>query len=413
MLQPLTGHLRGLRLYASVLLLATLSACGGGGSGAASPVIAGLPVSAASQYDSNVAIVTVKSGPRNNVNIPYVSVTLCEPGTATCKTIDNVLLDTGSTGLRIFSSVLSAAPGPVMTLPAHQIGGSSTISECAQFLSAVAWGPVKVADITVGSKAALSVPVHLMETSQPPSSGCGSSPLMAPPSFSATSNYAPLSANGILGVSHFIEDGQAYFNCANPSSTNCRIYPRRSEQVQNPVALFASDNNGVLIQLPAIAATGATEAQGYLVFGVGTQANNQLGSAKVVPLNALGYFTTTYKGVQYANSFIDSGSNGLFFDDPALSTNCNAQGFYCPNGTQSLSATLAVEGGAQARVNFSIANADTLLQGNLFAFNNLGGNLGGGMFDWGLPFFFNRSVYTVIEGKSVGSRTGPFHAFSN
>jgi hypothetical protein len=31
-------------------------------------------------------------------------------------------------------------------------------------------------------------------------------------------------------------------------------------------------------------------------------------------------------------------------------------------------------------------------------------------FDWGLSFFFGRSVYTAIEGRSTSRATGPFFA---
>jgi len=33
------------------------------------------------------------------------------------------------------------------------------------------------------------------------------------------------------------------------------------------------------------------------------------------------------------------------------------------------------------------------------------------MFLWGLPFFYGRSVYTVIGNSKIGTRTGPFVAF--
>jgi hypothetical protein len=32
-------------------------------------------------------------------------------------------------------------------------------------------------------------------------------------------------------------------------------------------------------------------------------------------------------------------------------------------------------------------------------------------FDWGLPFFFGRSVFTAIEGRSAGGSVGPYMAF--
>jgi len=32
-------------------------------------------------------------------------------------------------------------------------------------------------------------------------------------------------------------------------------------------------------------------------------------------------------------------------------------------------------------------------------------------FDWGLPFYFGRSVFTAIEGKATPGGPGPFFAF--
>jgi hypothetical protein len=116
----------------------------------------------------------------------------------------------------------------------------------------------------------------------------------------------------------------------------------------------------------------------------------------------------------------------LYFDDAALSAdNCSlaATDFYCPPSTRDLSATIQLGGtGGNVDVNFSIANADQLFAPNgvssgNYAFNNLGGSFGSSAFDWGLPFFFGRSVYTVIEGMPAdggsGTLTGPFEAFTN
>jgi len=50
--------------------------------------------------------------------------------------------------------------------------------------------------------------------------------------------------------------------------------------VQNPVTLFATDNNGVIIELPAVSGV-ETSVTGSLIFGIGTQSNNALGSATV------------------------------------------------------------------------------------------------------------------------------------
>ena len=92
-----------------------------------------------------------------------------------------------------------------------------------------------------------------------------------------------------------------------------------NQQVPNPVALFASDNNGVVFQLPAVPNGGSPAVNGSLVFGIGTQSNNGLGSATVLLVpdtgNNAGDIITSLNGQPYAQSFIDSGSNGYFFLD--------------------------------------------------------------------------------------------------
>ena len=412
------------RMQAAFLLCLFLAACGGGGGDASksSTTISTYPTSVATLSDSNVAAIAVEAGPGNNVNIPYVSVTICVPGTRQCTTIDHVMLDTGSTGLRLFASQVT----PKLTLPAHAIGGSTTISECAQFLNTLGWGTVKLADVELAGEHAPSVPIQLMDASFAPlPAACGVAPVLSTTTNTAINTQA-LTANGILGVGLFTHDGQIYFNCAQPTA-DCLMgrgnYPTPRQQVQNPVSLFISaNNNGVVIHLPSIPATGSSSAQGYLIFGVGTQPNNQLGAAKVVAVNASGFFTTEYRGTTYSSSFLDSGSNGLYFGDPApsvLAGSCHAaqNDFYCPPSTQILSATIQLPT-AQATINFSIANADVLFrQSSNFAFSNLGGALGGTYFDWGLPFFFGRSVYTAIEGRAVNTSsnvlTGPFNAFTD
>ena len=63
----------------------------------------------------NVAVVVIDSGPagaNNIINVPFVSVTACRPGTSICQTIDHVLVDTGSYGrAKLWATLLSPPAG--------------------------------------------------------------------------------------------------------------------------------------------------------------------------------------------------------------------------------------------------------------------------------------------------------------
>ena len=166
-----------------------------------------------------------------------------------------------------------------------------------------------------------------------------------------TDTVATTGANGLLGVGNFQYDCDAlgygnpcissstapsgvYYTC---SGSTCSDSPApavpTAQQVRNPVSAFATDNNGVILQLPLVPVGGQggiSEGQASLVFGIGTQSNNGMGDAVAMTLDpnrsddAYAGITTVYKGVSYPNSsavgfgsFLDSGSNGMFFPDPS------------------------------------------------------------------------------------------------
>jgi hypothetical protein len=191
-------------------------------------------------------------------------------------------------------------------------------------------------------------------------------------------------------------------------------------QVQNPVSLLPIDNNGVLIDLSAVSASGAPSATGTLVFGIGTQPNNDLGDAAVLPIDpGTLTFTTLYLGQSYPMSFIDSGSNALYFLDAAATglPVCEAplDIFYCPvtSGTVAFTATNQGINGASSAVTFGVANADTLYDSEQnFAFDDLAGPSGSSAYaDWGLPFFFGRKVFSAIEGAVAPGGPTPYFAY--
>ena len=390
-----------------VWLILILTACGGGGGGSSSSGSSdNQQVFVSTNLAANAISFNVGNGPGNNINIPYVSVTVCQPNSTTqCQTIDNVLLDTGSIGLRIISSALGS-----LVLNNETIA-SSPILECATFLGGVTWGPVKLADVRMSSELASSLPIQVIAD---PS--YLSVPVQCSNGMQAMQTPGILKANGILGIGLFVNDRQNYFNCVPNIGTSCALTLPPSMQVQNPVASFATDNNGVIVRLQNIDPSGAANATGALYFGIDTQVNNASAGARMITANANGKFTTTVNGSVYTNSFIDSGSNALFFpagNQSAVLTACPVStGFYCPAVTQSYTASVVLQNSTLGSIAYSVANLDNLAANGNYAFNNIAGPVSN-IFDWGLPFFYGKSVYFGITGKTSNAGTGPLYGYSN
>ncbi len=238
---------------------------------------------------------------------------------------------------------------------------------------------------------------------------------------------ATFGANGILGIGPFAQDcgdycaasipePAIYYACSTSSECTTTTVATAS-QVQNPVTLFATDNNGTIISLPSVATDGAGGVTGSLIFGIDTESNNQSGTQTVVPIATTGadagYLGTTFDGQSLGMSFIDSGSNAFFFSDSNLTacSNANFTNFYCPGTAETLSATFDLSGGTTASESFTVTNAETLSTA-FTAFPGLAGtNPNASSFDWGLPFFYGRRVATAIQGYSTSAGTGPYIAF--
>ena len=360
----------------------------------------------------NFQSIVVNAGPANNyLNGLFTSVTICVPGQSACQTIGGVLIDTGSSGLRVLASAVT------LPLPPQTDASGAPIAECFSFLDGFTWGSVQSADIKLGGEQASGVPVQVIG-----GAGLPAIPPACANSGASENTLDTLGANGVLGVGLFREDCGA--GCVGVGSSNPGLYyacpsagchaiaQPLARQLQNPVWLFPTDNNGVMIQLPAVAPGGAPTASGMMVFGIGTQSDNALGSAKVLTVDAGGGITTTYGSRSYAGSYIDSGTNANFFLDssttglPVCTQNSD---FYCPPSLQSQSATIRGVNGTSSSVTFNVGNADAL-NGRFSAFSEVAGPNPGG-FAWGLPFFFGRTVFTAIEGQTTPGGVGPYFAF--
>ena len=371
-------------LAAGALVL--LASCGGGGGGGRSTALqsaanAGIDnVASAPIPGANVLQITVDRGTDGNaINTPFVTVRVCQPGTATCVDIDHVVLDTGSSGLRVAASALP----PGMTLASVTTAGGQAVGQCAQFASGFSWGSVRRADVRMGGEVATNLPIQVVNDTALP---------FAQDAVRAACDVGP------PGAPNF------YYGCnAGGGCSPSRL--ALASQVSNPVMAFANNNNGVALVLPAVPSGGAGQASGSLLLGVGTQSNNQLGTATVFAANAQGFITTTYNGVEFRSSFLDSGYNGMFFNDAALPS-CGD--FYCPNTSPlPLSAVNTSAAGVTAQVDFFID--DVRLIRDRAAAAHIGGSTSiPDSFDYGLPFFFGRSVFV---GFAAPFGSGPFWAY--
>ena len=406
------------------VLLSLGSGCGSSTSGPSPNTIA-VPT-------ENVTQVSVDFGLPNIgfVNGVFATVTVCVPGSSDCQTIDHLLVDTGSSGLRLLGSALTLA------LPAWTDGSGRALAECGQFISGFIWGPLRIADLSIAGEQARGIAIQVIDASTYP----------VPRSCTGLDAGTPeaMGANGVLGVGAFLQDCGApcaaglgpnsenpgmYYTCSSTVAGGCQpVALPASRQVANPVAHFGQDNNGTILELPAIPADGAPIVTGALVFGIGTRTNNELGRASLLRLDNYGEFLTRYpkNGSEFAG-FIDSGSNAVYFPAggaPGLATcsDPNYKDFYCPRSTSSLSAQVRdTYGSAAVSVNFTVANAAALFSNPYnVAFDNLGCPItapqsgtsnAGSYFDWGLPFHFGKKVFTAIEGQATPSGMGPFVAF--
>jgi hypothetical protein len=367
-----------------------------------------------------------------NVNTPCTSVTVCIPGTTKCQTVDNILVDTGSYGLRVFSQALNSVL--CQGLPVVSDDEGHTVGECAQFGSANDWGPVMNADVQLGSEPVVNTSIQVINRN-----------FATPPGACTTSDSAPQEAffNGILGVGLKATDcpncatttSSGYYYSCNGTACSAILMPL-AMQVQNPVALLKVDseghtnNNGVVLSFPSTQDSGNASITGSLYLGIGTAANNTP-SETVQVFNADAQDniqtwitdSTSCTTSSPCASFIDSGSNAYYIPNGGLNlATCPASsvapGFYCPTSEGNLSAeNIGAQAGQSAAFTLTVANASNQVSSGNQVFDNIGAP-GSSFFsndvDLGLPFFFGKTIYVGIEGRqaSFGSHpTGPYWAY--
>ncbi len=192
------------RYSISILLVGMLLIAGCGGSVNSSKSTSG---GGPGPTKSNVMAISVNGGPiasqlngGNYPNAAFASATICAPGSTTsCVTVNGLLVDTGSTGLRVLQSAVSS-----LNLPAVNASNSSAAYDCVSFVDgSYMWGPVLQADVTLGGEtgqqvvdSASSAPVRMCPQAAPTAAPSMRTPCprWAPMAFWASAASRPIAS---------------------------------------------------------------------------------------------------------------------------------------------------------------------------------------------------------------------------
>ena len=162
---------------------------------------------------SNTVAVNVGFGPNGQSGGYYdgifVTLNVCTPGTSTCVSVPNVLVDTGSVGVRILASAIT---GGVTTTPITD-SSNDVLNECTMYGDgSFNWGPVELATVQVGGETASGVPVsaggtantgipiQIISTYTVPTAVQNAGQCVPSPTTPDEDTVVTFGANGVLGI---------------------------------------------------------------------------------------------------------------------------------------------------------------------------------------------------------------------
>ena len=347
--------------------------------------------------------------PHSGFNRMVVQVTVCVPKTNDCATIDDVMVDTGSTGLRLEASALPSG----LNFPAVLGPDRKPLAECLRFVGDDAWGPLERADLRIGGLTASGLPIQIIgDVAQVQPESC------------PRSEVHP-TANGTLGIGSHLTDCQGecrqtetapvYFQCGDERCDPLEGRVDEAYRLPNPVASFDQHNNGVVFDLPDAEGEGTFDSVGQLTFGVGTGGDDRLDAAAIVKLVERGRFTTFYAGDAYPDSYIDSGTETYIVPDGVLPRCRGMSWAFCVGPEVTREAFVLDRNGARTALPFRIGDYRQIRQRGFGASAEIAVAAlpRSGAFVWGAPFFLGKRVAVVMEGRvvpDVPDLRGPFYA---
>ena len=287
------------RSFVVVPLAATL--------GAANTYAAATP-----QLAGNIVPVEVRQVAPMQYNKLFVDVTVCN-ASRQCRTVPDVLVDTGSVGLRLLRGALDGLELAPVTDPRGR-----PLSNWSSFGSGDLWGTMHLAQVRLGEVSTTrAIPIEVYDLP-------GRREKL-PDGYADVDTRPEIArmGNGILGISPHRHFPKGYYvkgaKTQMPGASRwLAVQVDATRQLTNPIARFPSPyDNGSVISLPEVDWTaGATRVQGWLGLGIGaaTEALFPHG-ARIVShdLDDNGQFAAAI-GARRFPVLVDSGTNALSLD---------------------------------------------------------------------------------------------------
>lgn len=349
-------------------------------------------------------------------NTPFISVTICSPGTQICQTIDHIILDTGSIGLKINQSVLN---NQLKLPPVLQQITESHISTCAMYGSGYMFGSNNFADISIAKLTAPNMPIEIInDTNQS----------LAPITCrnAANGKFSDLmttyGANGIIGINPMIIENNMQLFTYACNGNNCNeIINATGLPISlniNPIASFPEYNNGLSISLPEVPDNSNTNIYGTLTFGLNTTKNNivpiETKHVQGNPNDYLGSFIESSYGHQ-VNAIFDSGTNVNAFDSTIQQCSNHS---YCPSSPIAWQSTIySYNNLNESATIFQMIASPYTTNGIASIAPTWGAYFSAGADNamiYGMPFFYGKTVYIGFNGTIISNMgIGPSWGFNN
>ncbi|MDD3265597.1 MAG: DUF3443 family protein [Burkholderiales bacterium] len=349
----------------------------------------------------------------DGINTMYVSITLCTNSAGTnCQTIDNIILDTGSFGLKINKSALPESF--VLQMPRVTTTDDQMVYACNTFGSGYVFAEEHYGILKLANTMTNNVIVQIIENS--PSAEIPDDCIAKGP----FDDFANFGANGIIGVNPAIGlDNSSILlykkdingNYVALSSGESAIVPMLNK---NPLPNLSSNNNGFVISIPPVTQNTNTNVSGTMILGVNTSSMNQVTNktnlvvASESDLSSVCNSACFYSKINNPESTIpavfDSGTNSWVFMNDELQSSACSYG-YCPESPFTwVSSVYSYDFAANESyvITGVITKDETNPSGDTVSFSVMPG---WGYYNYnnetlyGSPFFFGKNVYVIFPSN--------------